>query len=84
MSRKKNIPIQWTFDELANWSEVPHMFIQMIVTNGWLNNIYTGDHQQNARLMFIRKWWAANVNEKALTKKIEKKRKFEVEQLKLF
>jgi hypothetical protein len=55
-----------------------------MVTNwGWLNNTYGADNAQNDRLMFIRKWWAANVNEDALKRNLPKKRKFEAKQLKL-
>jgi len=84
MYRKKNVEIPWDVKELYNWSCVPQTFIMMIVTNGWLNNIYDGNHQQNDRLMFIRKWWAENVQENALKKNPPKKRKFEETQLKLF
>lgn len=89
MRQKKNNPIEWKVSELITWSEVPETFILMVVTNGWLNNIYGGDHIQRERLQFVRRWWAENIDEKALEraakKAKEKKRIFEKSiQLKLF
>lgn len=85
MRHTKNKHIPWTGNELLNWSEDKATFILMIVTYGWMKNIYVGDPQQDQRLMIIRKWWAANVNEQALYKKSPKKTKFVGEtQLKLF
>jgi hypothetical protein len=83
-SQRKNNDIEWTLEELISWSEVPHTFIMMIVTNGWMNNIYMGNEQQDNRLKFVRKWWKENVNEKGIYIKREKNPKFEVKQLKLF
>ena len=82
-SQRKNIDIPYSVRELSTWSEVPEVFIMMVTNWGWLNNIYGADLAQNDRLMFIRKWWAANVNEDALKRNLPKKRKFEAEQLKL-
>ena len=56
----------------------------MVISLGWLNNIYDGNEQQNNWLMFIRKWWAKNVQQDALNNSKPKKPKFEVKQLKLF
>ena len=58
--KKGNVPINFSVAELANYAETP-LFIDMIIANGWMDNIYTADHAQNERLMFIRKWWAANI-----------------------
>jgi hypothetical protein len=84
MSRRKNVPIEWKVSELITWSEVPETFIMMVVTNGWLQNYYDADYTQRCRLMFVRKWWAANINEQALIKPKVKKRIFEELQYKLF
>ena len=84
MRSHKNIHIPWSVQELANWSESP-IFFDMVIQNKWLENIYTNDHQQNDRLMFIRRWWAKNVRELPPVKNIKKNRKFAQEQqLKLF
>jgi hypothetical protein len=83
-SQRKNSEIQWSVEELSNWSESPKTFILMVISHGWLNNIYDGNEQQNNRLMFIRKWWAKNVQQDALNNSKPKKPKFEVKQLKLF
>lgn len=83
-SQRKNSEIQWSVEELSNWSESKKTFILMVISHGWLNNIYDGNEQQNNRLMFIRKWWAKNVQQDALKNDKAKKPKFEVQQLKLF
>ena len=84
MRSHKNIHIPWSVQELANWSESP-IFFDMVIQNKWLDNIYTNDHQQNDRLMFIRRWWAKNVRELPPVKNIKKNRKFAQEQqVKLF
>ena len=79
MRSHKNIHIPWSVQELANWSESP-IFFDMVIQNKWLENIYTNDHQQNDRLMFIRRWWAKNVRELPPVKNIKKNRKFAQEQ----
>lgn len=82
-SQRKNKEIPWSVKELSNWSETPDTFIMMIVTNGWLDNIYDGDLQQRDRLQFIRRWWKENVRDGVFIHKKEKKRIFEETQLKL-
>jgi hypothetical protein len=60
-SRKRgNTPINFTTEQLINFSQTP-IFIDMIVCNGWMDNIYGADHLQNDRLMFIRKWWKEHI-----------------------
>jgi hypothetical protein len=58
--KKGNTPINFTVQQLINFSQTP-IFIDMIVCNGWLDNIYGADHLQNERLMFVRRWWAENI-----------------------
>jgi hypothetical protein len=47
-----------------------------------MDNIYTADHAQNERLMFIRKWWNDHIPSMKVVKE-GKSVKFE-NQLKLF
>jgi hypothetical protein len=54
----------------------------MVLYHGWLDNIYTADHVQNERLMWIRKWWKDHVPSYKFVKE-GKSVKFD-EQLKLF
>lgn len=79
--KKGNAPINFTITELNNYSQTP-FFIDMILYHGWLDNIYTGDHAQNERLMFIRKWWNNHIPSIKVVKE-GKSVKFE-DQLKLF
>ena len=83
MRSHKNTPIPWTLIELSNFAETP-LFIDMVIQNKWLENIYTNDWQQNDRLRFIRNWWAKNMREVPPAKKNKKNRKFAPTQLKLF
>lgn len=59
-SRRGNSPINFSITELANYSQTP-FFYDMVLYHGWLDNIYTGDHAQNEKLMWIRKWWNDHV-----------------------
>lgn len=81
ITRRKNSPINFTIEQLYNYSKSP-LLIDMICYHGWLDNIYTGDHIQNQRLMWIRKWWADNIPSYKIVKE-GKSVKFE-DQLKLF
>ena len=58
--KKSNTPINFTTEQLINFSKTP-IFIDMIVCNGWMDNIYGADHLQNERLMFVRRWWSENI-----------------------
>lgn len=58
--KKGNTPINFTTQQLINFSKTP-IFIDMIICNNWLDNIYGADHVQNDRLQFIRRWWAENI-----------------------
>jgi hypothetical protein len=58
--KKGNTPINFTTQQLINFSQTP-IFIDMIVCNGWLDNIYGADYLQNERLMFVRRWWKENI-----------------------
>lgn len=58
--KRGNTPINFTVQQLINFSKTP-IFIDMIICNNWLDNIYTADHLQNDRLQFIRRWWAENI-----------------------
>jgi hypothetical protein len=58
--KKGNTPINFTVQQLINFSQTP-IFIDMIVENGWMDNIYSIDHLQNERLMFVRRWWKENI-----------------------
>jgi hypothetical protein len=79
--RRGNSPINFTIPQLINYSQTP-FFIDMICYHRWMENIYTGNHVQNERLMFIRKWWVANIPTYKFVKE-GKSVKFE-QQLKLF
>jgi hypothetical protein len=83
MRHHKNTPIPWSVKELHNYSETP-LFIDMVLQNKWLDNVYTNDFQQNDRLQFIRRWWEKNMRELPPVKKTKKNRKFAPTQLKLF
>ena len=82
MRSHKNTPIHFTIEQLANYAETP-LFIDMVMQNKWLENIYTNDWQQNDRLRFIRKWWSTHMRELPPVKNKEKNRKFDQNQLKL-
>lgn len=58
--KKANTPINFSVEQLINFAQTP-LFIDMIITNGWLDNVYGADHLQNERLMFVRRWWAENI-----------------------
>lgn len=58
--KRSNTPINFTVEQLINFSQTP-IFIDMIVENGWMDNIYGIDHLQNERLMFVRRWWKENI-----------------------
>jgi|LakMenEpi03Aug12_release.lakeMendotaPanAssembly.Ray.scaffolds.fasta_scaffold485047_1 hypothetical protein len=58
--KKSNTPINFTTEQLINFSQTP-IFIDMIVSNNWMDNIYGADHLQNERLMFVRRWWKENI-----------------------
>lgn len=80
-TRRKNSPINFSVNELNNYSQTP-FFYDMVLYHGWLDNIYTADHVQNERLMWIRKWWKDHVPSYKFVKE-GKSVKFD-EQLKLF
>lgn len=82
MRSHKNIHIPWSVEQLNNFAETP-MFIDMVIQNKWLENIYTNDWQQNDRLRFIRVWWAKHMRELPPVKKPKKNSKFAPNQLKL-
>jgi hypothetical protein len=79
--KRGNAPINFTIQQLYNFSQTP-IFIDIIITHGWMDNIYTADHAQNERLMFIRKWWNDHIPSMKVVKE-GKSVKFE-NQLKLF
>jgi hypothetical protein len=71
MRSHKNTPIHYTIEQLANYAETP-LFIDMVIQNKWLENIYTNDWSQNDRLRFIRKWWSTHMREVPPVKNKEK------------
>lgn len=58
--KRYNTVIDFTVEQLINFSKTP-LFIDMIIANEWMDNVYGADHLQNERLMFIRRWWKENI-----------------------
>ena len=57
--RKKNPEINYTLDELVNFSQDKFFFLSMILQNDWMKAIYLGKQDYDRKLHFIRTWYNA-------------------------
>ena len=59
MARTKKIKkINYTVEELEKLStDTPVLFLQIIYANNWMKWIYDSDHENNAKLRYVREWY---------------------------
>jgi len=58
MSKRKEIHIGYTREQLVELSKDTLLFLQLIHENQWMKGIYAGDWDYNEKLQFIRLWYA--------------------------
>lgn len=55
---RKNKTITLTLQELEKIAtDTPVLFLQMIYVHGWMKWVYNNDHENNAKLRYVREWY---------------------------